>query len=268
MDPTLLVLASAVVLVPILYMYTVGVVQTRFPTLQNKRICLLIAHPDDEAMFFAPTVLALTRPETGNHVKILCLSSGNAEGLGETRKKELVKSGMTLGLRDEEDVFVVDNPADFPDSMTATWDESKIAGLLMSAFAPNLAKQKPTEQPVANIDVLITFDAHGVSSHPNHISLYHGARRFLASLLRGRAGWTSPVDLYTLRSVHLVRKFTSVLDVIPTLASWATTAKGADAAHPAGLVFLTPLMGDGALATAWSAMTAAHKSQMLEKVKA
>ncbi|KAM3561918.1 hypothetical protein ARSEF4850_003008, partial [Beauveria asiatica] len=109
MDPTLLLLASAAVLVPVLYLYTVSIVQTRFPTLQNKRICLLIAHPDDEAMFFAPTVLALTRPETGNHVKILCLSSGNAEGLGETRKKELVKSGMTLGLRDEEDVFVVDN---------------------------------------------------------------------------------------------------------------------------------------------------------------
>lgn len=63
-------------MVPVLYMYTASVVQTRFPALRNKRICLLIAHPDDEAMFFAPTVLALTRPETGNHVKILCLSSG------------------------------------------------------------------------------------------------------------------------------------------------------------------------------------------------
>lgn len=76
MDPFYILIASAAVLVPVLYMYTVSVVQTRFPTLQNKRICLLIAHPDDEAMFFAPTVLALTRPETGNHVKILCLSSG------------------------------------------------------------------------------------------------------------------------------------------------------------------------------------------------
>lgn len=46
------------------------------PKLYNKRICLLIAHPDDEAMFFAPTLLALTRPELGNHVKILCLSTG------------------------------------------------------------------------------------------------------------------------------------------------------------------------------------------------
>ncbi|KAM3558249.1 hypothetical protein MY1884_004097 [Beauveria asiatica] len=268
MDPTLLLLASAAVLVPVLYLYTVSIVQTRFPTLQNKRICLLIAHPDDEAMFFAPTVLALTRPETGNHVKILCLSSGNAEGLGETRKKELVKSGMTLGLRDEEDVFVVDNPADFPDSMTATWDESKIAGLLMSAFAPALASQKkqPTEQPpAANIDVLITFDAGGVSAHPNHISLYHGARRFLAALLRGRsAGWAAPVDLYTLRSVHVSRKYASILDALPTLVTWAATAaRDPDKAHPPALVFLSGLVGEGALPTAWSAMTAAHKSQMV-----
>jgi N-acetylglucosaminylphosphatidylinositol deacetylase len=46
------------------------------PKLYDKRICLLIAHPDDEAMFFAPTLLALTKPELGNHIKILCLSTG------------------------------------------------------------------------------------------------------------------------------------------------------------------------------------------------
>lgn len=70
-----LVIVGAV-LVPLLYTYAVTVVGSSFPSLKNKRICLLIAHPDDEAMFFAPTVLALTRPETGNHVKILCLSTG------------------------------------------------------------------------------------------------------------------------------------------------------------------------------------------------
>jgi N-acetylglucosaminylphosphatidylinositol deacetylase len=71
-----------------MYVYTASVVSARFPALRNKRICILIAHPDDEAMFFAPTVMALTKPETGNHVKILCLSSGmrlrsspNAAGL-------------------------------------------------------------------------------------------------------------------------------------------------------------------------------------------
>ena len=69
-------LAVLVVVIPSLYVYTVSVVSARFPVLRNKSICLLIAHPDDEAMFFAPAVMALTRPETGNHVKILCLSSG------------------------------------------------------------------------------------------------------------------------------------------------------------------------------------------------
>lgn len=67
---------AAVVGVPMLYLCTAGLVSAKVPKLENKRICLLIAHPDDEAMFFAPAVLGLTRPETGNHVKILCLSSG------------------------------------------------------------------------------------------------------------------------------------------------------------------------------------------------
>jgi N-acetylglucosaminylphosphatidylinositol deacetylase len=72
----LLTLGVLSIVLPSLYLYSVSIVQTRFPNLRNRRICLLIAHPDDEAMFFAPTVLALTRPETGNHLKILCLSNG------------------------------------------------------------------------------------------------------------------------------------------------------------------------------------------------
>ena len=58
------------------WLYTAQVIRTSLPSLRNKRICLLIAHPDDEAMFFSPTLLALTAPKMGNHVKILCLSSG------------------------------------------------------------------------------------------------------------------------------------------------------------------------------------------------
>lgn len=71
-----LALVSFPLILLVSWYYTVGVAKGRFPKLRNKRICLLIAHPDDEAMFFAPTVLALTEPSLGNHVKILCLSSG------------------------------------------------------------------------------------------------------------------------------------------------------------------------------------------------
>lgn len=71
-----LTLFSIPIVAVTLWLYTVSVARTRFPKLRNKRICLLIAHPDDEAMFFAPTLLALTQPDLGNHLKILCLSSG------------------------------------------------------------------------------------------------------------------------------------------------------------------------------------------------
>jgi N-acetylglucosaminylphosphatidylinositol deacetylase len=58
-----------------IWLSTTYLAQT-LPMLRGKRITLLIAHPDDEAMFFAPTVLGLTKKELGNHVEILCLSSG------------------------------------------------------------------------------------------------------------------------------------------------------------------------------------------------
>lgn len=147
--------------------------------------------------------------------------------------------------------------------MTKTWDEKEIAKLLSSAFAPQLAKQRDDAKPTANIDVLLTFDQHGVSSHPNHISLYHGARAFVSTLMRGKSGWTSPVDLYTLTSVNIVRKYMAFLDVFTTMGAWAIGVNHKDQAHPGGLLFMNQLVGEGALPTAWSAMTTAHKSQMV-----
>ena len=322
LKPLLTSAAAAAVALPLLYTYTASALAKRFPTLRNKRICLLIAHPDDEAMFFAPTLLALTRPEAGNHVKILCLSTGktaihtilpppgapsasqrladlagDADGLGETRRKELVKSGMKLGLRDPDDVFVVDNPCvaalpqggsspqgprwhgpltrrdaarrtDFPDSMTTSWDADKIASLLCGAFAPQLARQRAdgSARPTANIDVLVTFDGRGVSSHPNHTSLYHGARAFVAALVRGKAGWASPLDLYTLTTVGVARKYSSFLDVFATLAAWAAAVArlGRDKAHPPALVFMNQLApGPAGFFAACGAMVRAHQSQMV-----
>lgn len=45
---------------------------------------------------------------------------GDADGLGETRKKELVKSGLLLGLRQEDDVFVVESPYAYPAPMRSS----------------------------------------------------------------------------------------------------------------------------------------------------
>jgi N-acetylglucosaminylphosphatidylinositol deacetylase len=189
----------------------------------------------------------------------------------------LVKSGINLGLRNEDDVFIIESPyaisysyprvmltllrSDFQDSMTSTWDKVKIASLLSTAFAPNVTKpmkSKSTEAPTAAIDVLITFDRSGVSSHPNHISLFHGARQFIASLIHNRPGWQCPVDLYTLTSVNIVRKYSSFLDsLLSILVISFTTRQSGD--HPSPLLFLS---GARELRVAQKAMTTAHKSQM------
>jgi N-acetylglucosaminylphosphatidylinositol deacetylase len=145
--------------------------------------------------------------------------------------------------------------------MTVVWDKQAIASLLSDAFAPNLAnpmKNKSADAPTATIDCLITFDKAGISSHPNHISLYHGARHFIASLIHNRPGWGCPVDLYTLNTVSLVRKYTSFFDSIISLLAMAIGEKQMKA-HPSPLLFLS---GVGEVVTAQKAMTSAHKSQM------
>ncbi|EEQ90010.1 hypothetical protein RJZ56_001161 [Blastomyces dermatitidis] len=254
-----------------------------FPSVRNKRICLLIAHPDDEAMFFAPTLIAMTRPELGNHLKILCLSSGDAAGLGPIRKKELKASALRLGLRSEADVFVVDDPSRFPDSMTATWSAADISTLLASAFAPDLpstsssstngSSSKPSpsnsnKPPTATIDILVTFDQSGVSNHPNHRSLYHGARAFLQNLMNGKSSYACPVTLYTLTSTSILRKYIGVLDaplsmvhgLVGAVFDRKRSASTARERQPKRLLFVSGV-------TDWvagvKAMVCAHKSQMV-----
>jgi N-acetylglucosaminylphosphatidylinositol deacetylase len=150
---------------------------------------------------------------------------------------------------------------DFPDSMTTAWSSQKIASLLSSAFAPKLTKpmkSKSNEVPTATIDVLITFDKSGVSSHPNHISLFHGAHHFISQLVHNRPGWQCPVDLYTLTSISIVRKYTSFLDSIFSILALVVKKKQMGE-HPSPLLFMS---GPGEVRTAQRAMTTAHNSQM------
>jgi N-acetylglucosaminylphosphatidylinositol deacetylase len=123
--------------------------------------------------------------------------------------------------------------------MTTDWSATSIASLLASAFAPDISCQSnatstsssPTSvthrkphsngsarndddsaPPAATIDVLLTFDPSGISNHPNHRSLHHGARAFLSSLMKGKSGYTCPVTLYTLTTTNIVRKYLGALD--------------------------------------------------------
>jgi N-acetylglucosaminylphosphatidylinositol deacetylase len=70
------------------------------------RILLLTAHPDDEAFFFGPTITSLMSLSGSDNasgsvtpqVYSLCLSVGNADGLGDIRRRELADSLDVLGV--------------------------------------------------------------------------------------------------------------------------------------------------------------------------
>lgn len=157
--------------------------------------------------------------------------------------------------------------------MSKTWPESSISELLTSAFVPTGMNAKNASTPAeATIDTIITFDEGGISNHPNHISLYHGAKTFLANLAKkGAEGGQSPVTMYTLSSTPIYRKYAGIWDAPITVALDALDARshghlgaakdGSEILRPRALVFVSGMKAywEGAR----KAMVEGHKSQMV-----
>ncbi|KDQ10283.1 hypothetical protein BOTBODRAFT_36393 [Botryobasidium botryosum FD-172 SS1] len=170
--------------------------QTSQPSLPpSNNILILTSHPDDEAMFFAPTILSLAKHKDLT-VWALVLSVGNADGLGDTRRREVEESYGVLGVRLDR-VAVMDHPQ-LQDDITRAWDASVIAELIR----PYVEKH--------DIDTILTFDSFGVSRHPNHISLPLGVSHLLCDPTLQRP---APA-LYSLRTTSLVQKYTGMASLI------------------------------------------------------
>ncbi|XP_014459346.2 N-acetylglucosaminyl-phosphatidylinositol de-N-acetylase [Alligator mississippiensis] len=156
------------------------------------RALLLTAHPDDEAMFFAPTLLSLGRLRA--RLWLLCGSSGNYYNQGEIRKRELEESCAVLGIP-PSNVAVIDH-RDLPDDPAVEWDTQLLSTFVLKHIETN------------NINLVVTFDAGGVSGHANHISLYVALRN-----LHSEGKLPEGCRVLILESVNLLRKYISALDV-------------------------------------------------------
>jgi N-acetylglucosaminylphosphatidylinositol deacetylase len=78
---------------------------------------------------------------------------------------------------------------------------------------------------------IFTFDDNGVSSHPNHISLYHGAKHLIRTLSHVDPSKSKPKPkspppkvprLFTLRSVNLPNKYSGAFGALLTRAHIST----------------------------------------------
>ena len=125
--------------------------------LKNKEVLILIAHPDDETIFFFPTMKCLLSKYA--KINILCLSNGDYYNEGNVREKEMNILKEYLHLYSVE---IVKND-NLKDDITKLWDTKIVAQEVTNYLTKN-----------KNIGVIFTFDHKGVSKHPNHISCYNG----------------------------------------------------------------------------------------------
>jgi len=192
-------MAIFVVIIAVIYI-VLSVIVAKFPRfffdasgqrMDGKRIrgnsLLVIAHPDDECMFFAPTVISFLKQRRGRErFLILCLSNGDyGRQLGGERQQEFFRAARVLGLHASDvTVTLSEHLKDGRD-----WSETLITNIVHLHCEKNAVKN------------IITFDEFGVSGHKNHISVFHAVKN------------VPGITLLALESVSIFRKYASVLDL-------------------------------------------------------
>jgi hypothetical protein len=124
-----------------------------------KEVLLITAHPDDEIMFFTPTLNKLTNSNV--KVKLLCLSNGNFDGQGKVREEELKTVCKQLNIE-----YEIINDDKLKDDIRYKWDSEKVA--------EKIAEYINKDNNIEKIGAIVTFDENGVTKHLNHISCYEG----------------------------------------------------------------------------------------------
>jgi N-acetylglucosaminylphosphatidylinositol deacetylase len=161
--------------------------------ISSKNICIIIAHPDDECMFFGPIIRQLN--SFSNRFYILCMTNGNFYGKGDLRATELESSCQTLiSNKNLIDLKLV-NESQLPDHPKYEWNKNLCTKIINDYVKSN------------SIDMIVSFDKDGISSHLNHCFLY----KILKSI-----DLNNQVDIYSLETVGIIRKYSFGFDLITT----------------------------------------------------
>uniref|UniRef100_A0A3Q3VV82 N-acetylglucosaminylphosphatidylinositol deacetylase n=1 Tax=Mola mola TaxID=94237 RepID=A0A3Q3VV82_MOLML len=153
------------------------------------RVLIVTAHPDDECMFFAPTIIQLVELHASVH--LLCLSQGNYYNKGAQRKQELLNSCAVLGIPDSRITIV--NQKNLPDDPKAQWKVSVVSSVIMKHIRAH------------SFNMVLTFDGRGVSGHANHIAIHKALTLSLSVLI--------DCCFLSLVTVGFLRKYISFLEL-------------------------------------------------------
>eukprot|EP00977_Amphora_coffeiformis_P011118 scaffold2657_cov89-Amphora_coffeaeformis.AAC.12 len=176
---------------------------------------LVIAHPDDESMFFVPTIRALRiqqQQQQQHCLWLLCLTTGNYDGLGQVRSQELISTARNVLYFDKvlscDDAKIQDHPR-------LAWDIEYVARLIEGTLQSALHQE--TQLKVSSIQI-ITFDELGVSGHINHRDTYLACRQLACNdnhKLPNLELWTLQTD-----KTPLFFKYTPGLAWVLLLLTW------------------------------------------------
>ncbi|XP_034538907.1 N-acetylglucosaminyl-phosphatidylinositol de-N-acetylase [Notolabrus celidotus] len=190
------------------------------------RALIVTAHPDDECMFFAPTIVRLV--ELNINVHLLCLSEGNYYNQGALRKQELLNSCSVLGIPDSRVTII--NHKKLPDDPKAEWSISLVSSLIVNHIRDN------------SFNMVLTFDGRGVSGHANHVAIYKAV-----SHLASTGQVPNDCCLLSLTTVGLFRKYISLLELpvsllLPSCLSCVIGSQGYKKARAAMFCHRTQLL--------------------------
>lgn len=118
-------------------------------------------------MFFLPTLLNLKEP-----LWILCLTTGNYDGLGEIRRKELECVVLEVLRVPLHHLIILDDEGLFPDHPTKRWPQERVASEIDKAITEmDCGRETPLR--------VFTFDEYGVSGHVNHKDTFAAVQNYV-----------------------------------------------------------------------------------------
>jgi len=141
--------------------------------LNQNRILLVFAHPDDESFTSGATVAKYVR-EKDCQIALLCATRGQAGKAGDPplcsreelpffRERELREAAAILGI---QHVDVLD------------YEDGHLSEVPMEELIGHVASAIRKYQP----QVVITFARHGISGHPDHTAICDAATQAVARL--------------------------------------------------------------------------------------